>query len=299
MSVRQPLHSIVLMIVSMAAFAATDMFIKFATQTIPVAEVIFITALGGTVFFAVLVRAAGQPLFSPLILSRGIMLRNMAEIFGSVCMVSALALTPLSLVVAINQSTPLIATVCAALLLGERVGPRRWFAIAVGFCGVLLILRPDNVSMTTGVLLSIGAAFGMAARDVCTRLVPDEATTPQVSAWGLGVLIPVSIFMMALTGNAVLPNGREAVMLAGATISIIVAYYTIIAAVRHADVSLVIPYRYSRILFALAIAIIVFGERPGILTLAGAAIVVGSGLFILRRERQVTQRPGASRRIRS
>ena len=99
-------------------------------------------------------------------------------------MVSALALAPLSLVVAINQSTPLIATACAAALLGESVGPRRWFAIGVGFCGVMLILGPQDVAVTAGVLFSVGAAFGMAARDVFTRLVPDEATTLQVSLWG-------------------------------------------------------------------------------------------------------------------
>ncbi len=287
MNTPRPLRSIGLMVTSMAAFAATDMFIKLATQTVPVAEVILITSAGGTIFFAVLVRAAGERLYSPLIHSRGVILRNVAEVFGSVCMVSALALAPLSLVVAINQSTPLIATVCAALLLGERVGPRRWFAIGVGFCGVMLILGPQDVTVTAGVLLSIGAAFGMAARDVFTRLIPDEATTPQVSLWGLGALVPAGAGLMAVTGGAVLPDGREAVWLAGATVSLIVAYYTITAAVRHADISLVIPYRYFRILFALAIAVTVFGEQPGFTTLAGVAIVVGSGLFVLRRERHV------------
>lgn len=291
MNAPRPLRAIGLMVTSMAAFAATDMFIKLATQTVPVAEVILITSAGGMIFFAVLVRAGGERLYSPLIHSRGVILRNVAEVFGSVCMVSALALAPLSLVVAINQSTPLIATVCAALFLGEQVGPRRWFAIGVGFCGVMLILGPQDVTVTAGVLLSIGAAFGMAARDVFTRLVPDEATTLQVSLWGLGALVPAGGGLMAVTGDAVLPDGREAIWLAGATISLIVAYYTVTAAVRHADISLVIPYRYFRILFALAIAVTVFGEQPGFTTLAGAATVVGSGLFVLRRERQVRALP--------
>ncbi len=299
MSASQPLYAICLMVASMAAFAATDMFMKFATQTIPAAEVILITAAGGATFFAILVRANGQPLLSPMIFSRGILLRNMAEVFGSVCMVSAIALAPLSLVVAINQSTPLIATVGAALLLGERVGPTRWLAIGVGFCGVLMILRPDSVSVTAGVLYSLGAAFGMAARDICTRLIPAEATTPQVSAWGLAALIPFSAALLAITGGAVIPDGRETFMLAGATISLIVAYYAVTAAIRCADVSLVIPYRYFRILFSLAIAVTIFGERPEFLTLAGAATVVGSGLFILRRERRSVQLSTASRRFRS
>jgi len=290
------LRAIGLMLTSMAAFAATDMFIKLATQTVPVAEVILITSAGGTIFFAVLVRAAGERLYSPLIHSRGVVLRNLAEVFGTVCMVSALALVPLSLVVAINQSTPLIATACAAALLGESVGPRRWFAIGVGFCGVMLILGPQDVAVTAGVLFSVGAAFGMAARDVFTRLVPDEATTLQVSLWGLGALVPVGAALMAVTESAVLPDGRDAVWLAGATVSLIVAYYTITSAVRHADISLVIPYRYFRILFALAIAVAVFGERPEFTTLAGAAIIVSSGLFVLRRERQVKALPDEARR---
>jgi len=299
----RPLYAIGLMVAAMAAFAATDMFLKLATRTVPVAEVILVTSVGGTVFFAALVRAGGQPLVTPLIRSRGILTRNAAEIFGSVCMVHALALAPLSLVVAINQSTPLIATVCAALLLGERVGPRRWLAIAAGFCGVLLILRPENVGITAGVLFSIGAAFGMAIRDVCTRTIPMEATTLQISTWGLAALVPFSMALLAVTGGAVVPDAREATVLAAATISLIVAYYTVTAALRCADVSLVVPYRYFRILFALVIAVTVFGERPGFPTLFGAAIIVGSGLFILRRERQPARlprarTPRASRRFR-
>ncbi len=299
MNAQRPLRAIGLMVASMAAFAATDMFMKFAAQTVPVAEIIFVTSAGGAVFFAALVRMGGQTLVSPLMYSRGILLRNAAEIFGSVCMVSAIALTPLSLVVAINQATPLIATVCAAMLLGEKVGPRRWIAVAVGFCGVLLILGPQDVAMTVGVLFSVGAAFGMAARDICTRLVPGEATTPQVSFWGLGALVPISAALLAVTGGAVLPDGRETIWLAGATVSLIVAYYAVTAAVRCADVSLVIPYRYFRILFSMTIAVTLFGERPGSLTLIGAAVVVGSGLFILKRERQTKLSQSAARHFRS
>ncbi len=295
MKAHPPLRAISLMVVSMAAFAATDMFMKFATRTIPPMEVILVTSTGGAIFFAALVRVCGQRIFTPMILSRGIVLRNMAEVLGSFCMVTALALTPLSLVVAINQSTPLIATVCAALLLGEQVGPGRWLAIAVGFFGALLILRPENAALTTGVLLSIGAAFGMAARDTCTRLIPKEATTAQVSLWGLGALIPFSAVVLAVSGEAIFPNGREAIWLMGATISLILAYYTVTAAVRHADVSLVIPYRYFRILFSMTIAVTVLGERPGILTFVGAVIIVGSGLFVLRSERQETPHDNALR----
>ena len=289
MNVHSPLRAIGLMVTSMAAFAATDMFMKFATQSIPATEVILITSAGGALFFGAMVLAGGQPLFPKMFLSRGVMLRNIAEIFGSFCMVTALALTPLSLVVAINQLTPLIATVCAALLLGEQVGPRRWFAIAVGFFGALLILRPENAVMSTGILLSIGAAFGMAARDICTRLVPREATTAQVSFWGLSALVPFSAVFLGASGESVFPDARETIWLVGATVSLILAYYSVTAAVRHADVSMVIPYRYFRILFSMTIAVTVLGERPGLPTLAGAAIIVGSGLFILRRERQTTR----------
>ncbi len=283
MTPSRPLPAIGLMVLAMAAFAVTDMFIKLATQTLPPAEVLLLICAGGAAAFSVILVVARQPLIAPALMSRGVMLRNGAEIAGTTCMIFALALTPISLVAAINQATPLIVTLGAALFLRERVGPRRWLAIFIGLAGVLLMIRPGGSGVTAGVLFSIGSAIFMALRDLATRLVPPAATTLQVATWGIASLVPVGAVLLALTGGGRVPDLTETGLLAAATLALLVAYYALTASVRLAEVSLVIPYRYSRILFALLVGLTVFGERPDMLTLLGAAIVVGSGLFVMLR----------------
>jgi drug/metabolite transporter (DMT)-like permease len=110
--------------------------------------------------------------------------RNGGEMIGSAAFVTALALTPLTSATAIFQATPLVVTFGAAMFLGETVGWRRWTAILVGLCGVILIIRPGMDGFDINSLWSVLAVIGLSARDVATRRIPQSISTVQLAAWG-------------------------------------------------------------------------------------------------------------------
>ncbi|MEP5155257.1 DMT family transporter [Planktotalea sp.] len=274
-----------LMIFSMAFFAVADAFVKFGSTYMSVAVLLILMSVPSALVFAFLAQRAGQPPISPLLWSRKVVLRNFIEGIAAICVVSALANGELSLVIALLQGVPLFVTIGAALMLKEHVGPRRWIAVAIGFFGVLLMLRPDADGVSVGALFAVGAAMALSSRDLITRTMPQNVGTFQLATWGTAVLILAGLLLMPFTGPHALPSlpGWGFALLASAFNAI--GYYAITAAMRSGDVSYVTPFRYTRLVFALILAVLFFNERPDALTLVGAAIVIGSGLFVMWRER--------------
>lgn len=280
-----------LMTLAMAAFAVEDALIKAASEGLPVGQIIAVIGAGGLAVFGLLAARRGERLVSAELLSGPVLLRNASEMIATASYVSALALIPLATASAILQGVPLVVTMGAALFLGERVGWRRWTAVAVGLAGVLLILRPGLEGFEAPALLAVLGMAALAARDLATRRVPDRVSTWQLSAWAFASLVPTGALLMIVAGEApVVPDGRGAAFLAAAIAMGLVAYWAITGAMRAGEVSAVAPFRYTRLVFALLIAVVAFGERPDALTLAGAAVVIASGLYTLLRERR-TARP--------
>lgn len=280
------LRGITLMVAAMAAFAIEDMFVKLAaTDGMPTGQILLALGLGGTAAFWALAARAGQPVLGPAFLHPAVLWRNGAEVVGTLGFITALALTPLSTATAIFQATPLVVTLGAALFLGETVGWRRWSAICVGLGGVLLILRPGTAAFDWAMLWSVLAVIGLSARDIATRRVPAEIGTLQLSAWGFGAVGLLGAGLLAVSGGAVWPDAGQAIWLSAALVCGIGGYWAITAAMRAGEVSLIAPFRYSRLVFGLVLGVTVFGERPDAFTLAGAALVIGSGLYSFARER--------------
>lgn len=282
-----------LMVLAMAGFALEDMFIKLASDAVPVGQMIAMLGAGGGAIFAVVLIAQGRRLFSPDMLTAPILLRAVGEVMGTLCFVTAIVLTPLSSASAILQATPLAVTLGAALFLGEPVGWRRWSAIIVGFCGVLLIVRPGLEGFNALSLFAVFGVFGLALRDLATRRVPPTISSMQLSFLAFVVLIPAGIVLMLATGtDAVAPARAQWTYLICAMVIGVFAYYGIVAAMRVGEVSFVTPFRYFRMLFALILGIAVFGESPDSMTLIGAAIIIASGVYTIWRERKI--RPAAA-----
>jgi drug/metabolite transporter (DMT)-like permease len=196
----------------------------------------------------------------------------------------------LTTVTAIFQATPLAVTFGAAIFLGETVGWRRWSAILVGFCGVLLVIRPGLAGFDLASLWSVLAVVGLSVRDLATRRVPARISTMQISAWGFAAVGVLGGGMLAVSGGAVVPTLGQTGLMAGALSFGIAAYWAITQAMRLGEVSVITPFRYARLIFALIIGTTVFGERPDAATLTGAALIIGSGLYTFARERAVKRR---------
>lgn len=292
------LRGSLLMTAAMLGFAIEDMFIKQLTATVPLGMVLILLGTGGAIIFATLALLRGAKLISRDLLARSVLIRNTGELIGTVGFVTAIALTPLSSASAILQATPLVVTLGAALFLKEQVGWRRWSAILVGFAGVLLIIRPGFDAFEPFSLFALLGVFGLAVRDLATRTVPRAITSLQLSAYAFAITVPAGFGILAFTGDSLrMLQGLEWLMIGAALSVAVLAYSAIVAAMRMGDVSVITPFRYSRLVFALIFGVVFFNEEPDFATLAGSAPIVASGIYTFWREARL--RRNASRAARA
>jgi drug/metabolite transporter (DMT)-like permease len=287
------LRGIILMVAAMAGFALEDMFIKFAAADLPAGLILMAIGFIGGAVFAALARMQGQRTFARAALHPAVMGRNLGEVAGTFGFVTALTLAPLSTVSAVAQAMPLFVTMGAALFLGEAVGWRRWSAIIVGFAGVVLIVRPGMEGFDPNVLWAVLAVVGLGGRDLFTRRIPREITTVQLSVWGFLAVGILGAVMLAISGGSQWPTGAQTAFIGGALAFGIGAYWALTKANRLGEMSVITPFRYSRLIFALLIGILIFGERPDALTLSGAALIIASGLYTFARERARNRKAAA------
>ncbi|MFQ1700910.1 DMT family transporter [Loktanella agnita] len=287
----------ILMVLAMLGFALEDMFIKQMAGTLPVGQILILLGIGGALIFGTLARVYGDPLLSRALLHPAVILRNTGEVVGTLGYVLAIALTPLSSASAILQATPLVVTMGAALFLGETVGWRRWAAVSVGLCGVLLVIRPGLDGFDANSLFAVQGVIGLAIRDLATRRVPAHITSRQLSTYAFVIVIPTGAAMLFfnLAGQTpVMPDTENTLRMVLAIIAGVGGYYAIVAATRIGDLSMIAPFRYTRLIFALIIGFLVFGERPDLLTLIGAGVIVSSGIYTFWREARLRRTSLAS-----
>lgn len=285
MTAADNLRGILLMLASMALFAMEDMFLKWATVDLPLGQVIFVSGFFGALIFALLARAEGQRILTRDGFHPAVTLRNLGETVGSLGYIIALASVPLSTVSALLQAMPLAVTLAAALFMQEQVGWRRWTAICVGFLGVLLVIRPGMEGFRPQSLWVLLTVAGLTLRDLASRRIPPHLTNHQVSAWGLMAITVLGLGMMVLMAPPIMPDPWQTVVLFGALVFGTGGYWAITAATRVGEVSVVSPFRYSRLIFAILIGTFVFAEIPDRYTLVGAGLIIGSGLYAFARER--------------
>lgn len=289
-------HGSLLMVAAMFGFALEDVLIKQMAAAVPMGQVLALIGCGGMVVFSTLTLLKRKPVVSAALLSRPVVLRNLGEMIASVTFVAALVLTTLSSASAILQATPLAVTLGAALFLGEAVGWRRWTAIGIGFAGVLLIIRPGLAGFTPASLLAVIAVAALAVRDLSSRAVAPEITSAQLAAWAFASIIPAGVAMMLVMGTpAVMLAGPDLARLGAVFVVGGFGYYALVGATRTGEVSVVVPFRYTRLVFAMILGSLVFDERPDPLMLTGAAFIVGTGLYTIWRGRIGPAREDAAR----
>lgn len=289
----QNIRGIILVTLSMAAFAIEDAFIKSSSSGLPVSEVLVFLGTGGAAAFALftfMTRGTLAPLVHRDMRSPMLIWRAISEGVSAMFFITALSLVPISTVAAVFQATPLAITAGAAIFLGENVGWRRWTAIGVGFIGVLLIIRPGAEDFDMAALFPIAAVFGIAVRDLITRQIDPSIPSTSVSFYGFFALIPAGLLMIPVTDPFVMPQGTEWGFLAGAMVFGVGGYYAIVMAMRIAETSIIMPFRYSRLIFSIILGMIIFGERPDTLTYLGAIIVISSGIYMFLREARANRR---------
>ncbi len=273
------------MVAAMAGFAVEDAFLKAAAQSLPIAQVMVLFGAGGAMVFALWLRAKSLPLAPKEVISRPMQVRVFFEVVGRLFFTLSLALTPLSSTTVILQATPLVVVAFAALVLGEQVGWRRWLAIVIGLLGVVLVVRPGGESFTLLSLLAVVGMLGFAGRDLASRAAPASLGTAVLGLYGfLAIVLAGALYGVLWEQQPFHTPQPEALLSVVAAVACgVFAYSALMRAMRTGEVSAVTPFRYSRLLFGVALGVIVFGEGLDAMMIIGSLLIVLSGLVILWR----------------
>lgn len=273
------------MAVSMAVFTMNDTITKAVSSEMNFGQMMLVRGVVAIGLIAAL--AWHQGALRPLrtLMMKPVALRVIGEVGGTISFLAAIVHLPLANTAAIFQALPLAVTLGAALIFSEPVGWRRWSAIAVGFLGVLVIVRPGLAGFNEFSLFALVSVVFCAVRDLATRRIPAQVpslfitllTTVTVTLAGAAILFPL--------GGWTPPSSRGLGLLTLAAVLLLVGYQCVIMALRTGDISAVAPFRYSALLWAMLLGYVVFGDVPDTMMVTGATIIVASGLYAFYRER--------------
>jgi drug/metabolite transporter (DMT)-like permease len=283
------LKGALLMALAMAGFNINDALTRYLTADLTPGQIMFIR--GGMTSMLIFVVAWRWGAFrsASKIFDRWVAFRTVGEIIGAVTYVYALSQLPLPNASAILQALPLAVTMGAAVFLREKVGWRRWAAILVGFSGVLLIIRPGAEGFTTASLFVVGSVIGAASRDVVTKKIDPKTPALMISLIAAVAITIVGAIWVGIDGEWKPVSTNNFLLLILCSVLLFAGYQAIVLAMRKGEISFIAPFRYTSLIWAIALAILLLGEIPDMWMLIGSAIVVAAGLYSFYRE-TVTQR---------
>ncbi|WP_170364423.1 DMT family transporter [Ruegeria arenilitoris] len=274
-----------LMMGSMAAFTVNDTLVKAAGQEVPLFQLVALRGLLATILVFALARHLGA-----LHLRFGrhdrwlVAFRCVAELSATFFFLTALMHMPLANVTAVLQALPLTVTLGAALFFSEQIGWRRIMAIALGFAGMLLIVRPGPDGFSIYAMYALIAVICVTARDLITRRMSPEVPSMVVTLATSLTITTGAAIASAFQGWVPMTAG-SGMLIASAAVFVLLGYLFSVMVMRVGEVSFVAPFRYSSLIWALGLGWAVFGDWPDRITMLGAALVVSAGLFTLFRER--------------
>ena len=271
------------MVLAMACFVTNDSFVKVVGASLPVGEIVWIR--GALSVLRILAVCAQQGVLDDLaqMASAQVMARGTLDLIGSLLFVTALMHMEIANLTAILQAVPLVVAVFSVMFLGERVGWRRASAIALGFLGVMLIVRPSPASFTLYDAMALGIVLAVALRDLVTRVIPAKVPT-LIIALANAVFVTLGGLALAATENFVVPQVWQIACLAAAALFLGLGYLFMVSTLRLGNMSATAPFRYSIVVFAIISGIMVFGEFPDFLAIVGMGLIVATGLYAAHRE---------------
>jgi drug/metabolite transporter (DMT)-like permease len=281
-----PLRGVLYMLAGVASFSVMDATVKWLTNGYPLAQLIFVGRLPLPFFALALALASGSLRTLATSRLRWHLLRALTSTVTMVSFFWALRLLPLADTIAICFVSPLIQSALSVVLLGERVGPRRWFAIIVGFLGVVVIVQPSGTGFGLGPALALISAASYAFTNNVSRRMSGSETTQGMMLW-------FSLLILAGTGS-LLPfqwtpiQGEDALVFVLYALSGTVGQFLVFQAFRYGEASLLAPIDYSALIWATLFGFLFWGQFPTPTVLVGAAIIIASSLYVLHRE---TRRP--------
>ena len=275
------------MALSMLAFVLNDGLMKAVFDSMSIYQAIFLRGLITVPLIALLAWHKGALIVRIAPRNRLLVtLRVAAEVGATVGFLTALKHMPLANVTAILQVLPLTVTMAAALFLGEKVGWRRWLAIAIGLVGVMIIIRPGMEGFSVYSIWALVAVGCVTVREIATRKLSADlpslpvALATAIAISGLGAVMQPAVEWVPVSASAWS-------LIGGASLAIIGGYLFSVMTIRIGDIGFVAPFRYTAMVWALILGLLMFGEIPDMPTITGTVIIILTGLYLLHRERSV------------
>ena len=271
------------MVIAMTAFMGNDAMIKALGERLPAAQMIVVR---GVMAISIITLVAWRMGALPRIrdtLGGWVIARGACEGLGTFIYLTALFNLPLANVTAINLSSPLILAVLAMIFLGERVTPKRWAIIAVGFSGVLLVIQPRLDGMNAYAWMTLVATLIYAFRDLLTRKVRHDIPSILMTLTTASVVWLMAAGVLAVQGWVPM-QWKDVGLLGIASVFLSLGYYAIVVALRQGEMAVIAPFRYVGLLWAVLLGWIVWGDLPNPLGWAGIALLIAAGLAMIRTQ---------------
>ena len=284
MQLNSNIKGAVLMTGCMLTYVINDAFMKLLFSEIALFQAIFLRSLITVLPILVMTWITKVAIRNLSYLNKRLLLaRVSAEVCATIAFLLALKHMPLANVTAILQALPLAITMAAALFLSEPVGWRRWIAILLGFTGVLIIVRPGLEGFNIYSLSALTAIFFITVREVFTRKLTSKVPTITVA---LSTVIGIGMFSgIMMIGTEWQPvNASSWLLILGAGVSVLIATFLSVMAMQTGEISFVSTFRYTAMLGAIGVGILIFDDWPDQLTLVGTLIIVLTGIYSFHRE---------------
>ncbi len=278
----EPFKGIALMVLALFLLTLSDATTKWLGAAYPVGEIVCIRTGFAMLPVVVMVARSGGLASIRVNDAKGQAIRAMLYVVSTVLIASSMILLPLADAASLLFAGPLFIAALSMPMLREPVGWQRWCAVIVGFLGVLIMLRPTPAAIQPLALLPLAAALCSALRDIVTRRIAFTETSNAIMFWGTLALILASALVAPFGWRT--PDWTDVGLMALAGILVGTAHYMMIGAYRYAEAALVSPFKYTAILWAATLGYVIWGDIPDLFIITGGALVIASGLYILRHE---------------
>ena len=276
------------MVAAMTAFIGNDALVKSIIARVPIAQMIVVRGIMAITLITLVAYRMGALKRIRDTLRGWVVLRAACEGAGTFMYLAALFVLPLANATAINLSSPLFIALLAIVFLGERVDRLRWLAIGVGFAGVLLVIQPRSDGFNVYAWLCLLATLVYSFRDLMTRRIAPGTPSILITLTTAAVVALMALVMLLVEGWQPM-RWSDVGLLGLASIFLSTGYYGVIAAMRYGEVSVIAPFRYTGLMWALLIGFVVWGDIPNALGWLGIALLIGSGVVMLHQQRQRAQ----------
>ena len=279
------LKAAMFVVFAMTMITTNDAIVKHITEVFNVGQIMFLRGALIFVIFACVMRLRGQPVFQQRSLHRWNLMRALFELGATLFFLTGLSLLPIAVASTLGFSSPIFLALLAATVLKEKVGFDRWAVILIGFGGVLLITNPFAAEASWVVIFPIVCAFFVALRDIAIRYVPSDLPSTQVAftnAW---------VVMLGGGLYSIYQGWGEAdlhwyLWFIGLGIALYSGYLCLIIGSRLGELSFIGPFKYVSIIIAIVYGYLIWDEKPTLTMLAGAAVIVISGIILLSSEKR-------------